>query len=145
MAAPAPAAAAAPAGTALAGPPPAPSAPRGPAGRKSRSGLVQAPLAGACGATGFACAGHPLASAASFRSHPAQGNPDESSFLAPRAARGTPAAASCGSPARRPCPGTWRWPASTAPAGPAARMAGSSDCPGHSGGRCTPPPCIAHT
>ena len=69
---------------------------RGPRARRRRSaGDVRRRALWSGGAAGLARAVHPLASVASVRPRGAQGNPDASSFPAPRRARGTPVAVAC--------------------------------------------------
>jgi hypothetical protein len=88
---------------------------------------------------------HPRASATSVRLRLAQGNPDASSFLASRHARGIPAAGACDWPALPRSVGTARPLASAARAGPPAPTAGSSGGRDHTGGRSGPSPRIART
>ncbi len=96
-------------------------------------------------AGGLGCAAHRLASAESVPPPSAQGNPDASSFPAPRCGRGTPAVGACDWPAPTRPAGTAPPPASAARAGPPARTADSRGGLDHSGGRCGPSPRIART
>jgi len=105
-----PAGAAAPAGTAIAGPPPSAAAPRGPPGRRNRIAPAHAGAAWRDGDPELGWASHPRASPASVRPPAAQRNPDVSSSPAHRTRHtpgtpGTPARrTAAGRPRRRPPP-----------------------------------------